>query len=158
VCGIAWRQYWNEDAHGRPATPKHEDSCRDALLSDLRQVLPPEVDAQPEGQYANDKRADIRISCADFQDPVEIKKSNNSRPWRALHEQLLAHYVRDPATGGHGIYLVFWFGDGDGYRATQPPDGARISGPAELKSRLESTLSETEARKISIRVIDVSAP
>ena len=59
-----WRQYWNEDGYGRPATPKHEDSCRDALLSDLRARLPEGVDAQPEGQYAGDKRADIRVAYA----------------------------------------------------------------------------------------------
>ena len=47
-----WRQYWNE----KPCTPKHEHSCRDALLSDLRERLPQGVDAQPEGQYANDTR------------------------------------------------------------------------------------------------------
>ena len=34
-----WRQYWNEP-HNKPPTPKHEDRCRDALLSDLRQRLP----------------------------------------------------------------------------------------------------------------------
>ena len=67
-----WRQYWNLDPHGRPREPRHEDPCRDALLSDLRQCLPDDVEAQPEGHYANDKRADIRISCRDFQIPVGI--------------------------------------------------------------------------------------
>ena len=60
-----WRQYWNEPS-GQEPTPKHEDHCRDALLSDLRQCLPPGIDAQPEGQYASDNRADIRVACRDF--------------------------------------------------------------------------------------------
>ena len=34
-----WRQYWNEPS-GQEPTPKHEDYCRDALLSDLRHYLP----------------------------------------------------------------------------------------------------------------------
>ena len=73
-----WRQYWNEP-FGQEPTPKHEDHCRDALLSDLRHCLPPGVDTQPEGQYANDKRADIRVACRDFQVPIEIKKSNHPK-------------------------------------------------------------------------------
>ena len=31
-----WRQYWNMDSSNKPDTPKHEDLCRDMLLSDLR--------------------------------------------------------------------------------------------------------------------------
>ena len=77
-----WSQYWNEP-HGQIPTPKHEDRCRDALLSDLQQRLPQGVDAQPEGQYANDKRADIRVSYEDFQVPVEIKKNMHRDLWSA---------------------------------------------------------------------------
>lgn len=148
-----WRQYWNEDHHGRPRTPKHEDSCRDAILSDLRRSLPRGVDAQPEGQYARDKRADIRISCRDFQVPVEIKKNSHADLWRACRTQLIEQYTRDPATGGYGIYLVFWFGPNLTQRS---PSGHRPANPQELRKRLRETLSEDEARKISIKVIDVS--
>ncbi|MCY4613305.1 MAG: hypothetical protein OXB94_06775, partial [Nitrospira sp.] len=46
-----WRQYWNGDS------PKHEDLCRDMLLSDLRLKLEPlGIDAQPEVRYADDNR------------------------------------------------------------------------------------------------------
>ena len=155
-----WRQYWNEDSHSRPLAPKPENSCRDALLSDLRQCLPDEVDAQPEGQYANDKRADIRISCRDFQVPVEVKKNDSRDLWSALRDQLIGQYVRDPATDGYGIYLVLWFGevDEDGRKCTPlPPSGGRPDEPGALRARLESMLSSDEARKISVCVIDVSA-
>ena len=78
-----WRQYWNVDSHNRPQDPKPEDACRDALLSDLRQRLAKKgVDAQPEGTYADDKRADIRVSCDGFNVPIEIKKS--------IHDDLVA--------------------------------------------------------------------
>ena len=153
-----WRQYWNEDSHGRPCKPKHEESCRDALLSDLRQCLPEEVDAQPEGQYADDKRADIRISCRDFQVPVEIKKNSHPKLWSAMRDQLMAQYTSDPATDGYGIYLVLWFGDVDGHRTPPPPSGVRPDSPEALKARLEEALTPEEARKISVCVIEVSAP
>ena len=153
-----WRQYWNENEYGRPCKPKHEESCRDALLSDLRQCLPDAVGAQPEGQYANDKRADIRISCRDFQIPVEIKKNSHPKLWSALRDQLIAHYTRDPATDGYGIYLMLWFGELDGQRTPPPPTGARPKGPDALKARLEEALTPEETRKISVCVIDVSAP
>ena len=94
-----WRQYWNE-TRGQEPTPKHEDHCRDALLSDLRQRLPAGVDAQPEGQYANDKRADIRVAFQGFEVPVEIKKNRHRDLWSAARNQLVAKYTSAPATSG----------------------------------------------------------
>ena len=153
-----WRPFWNEDRHRRPDTPKHEESCRDALLRELRPWLPDGVAAEPEIRYADDKRADIRISCRDFQIPVELKKNSHPRLWSALRDQLMAQYTRDPATDGYGIYLVLWFGDVDGHRTPPPPAGVRPHGPDALSARLEETLTPEETRKISVCVIDVSAP
>lgn len=147
-----WRQYWNLP-HGQPKTPRHEDHCRDTLLSDLQQRLPQDIDAQPEGQYANDKRADMRIAFQNFQVPVEVKKNNHRELWSAMHNQLIKQYVRDPATDGYGIYLVFWFGE-DYTQA--PPEGKLPDSTLELQERLTATLSPEEARKISVCVIDVS--
>ena len=163
LCGLAvkirtgntddWRQYWNENDHGKPDTPKHENSCRDTLLSDLRERLPQGIDAQPEGQYAQDKRADMRVSYLDFQIPIEVKKNGHRDLWSALQDQLIQRYTIDPATEGYGIYLVFWFGQG----CTQPPpSGPRPASPQELQVKLEATLAEDQARKISVCVIDVS--
>ena len=153
-----WRLFWNEDSHRRADTPKHEDSCRDALLGELRPSLPGEVDAQPEGRYANDKRADIRISCRDFHVPVEIKKNGHRHLWSALREQLMARYARDPATDGYGIYVVLWFGESGVCRTLPPPSGAPPRGPDALKHYLQDTLAPEEARKVSVCVIDLSAP
>jgi len=149
-----WKQYWDLP-HGRPPTPRHEDHCRDALLSDLRQsLLPHGVDAQPEGQYAEDKRADMRIAFSNFQVPVEVKKNNHRELWNSMHKQLIKQYVRDPETDGYGIYLVFWFGE----EYTQAaPNGRRPNSPEELRTRLESDLSPEEARKLSVCVVDVSS-
>ena len=153
-----WRPYWNEGEHRRPVEPKYENSCRDALLGDLRPRLPVDADAEPEGRYANDKRADIRVVFGDFHVPVEVKKNNHLDLWSALRRQLIARYTTHPATGGYGIYLVLWFGEDAGRRTPLPASGPRPDDPGELKSRLEEDLTPEEARRISVCVIDVSAP
>ena len=153
-----WRPYWNEGKHRRAVEPKHEDSCRDQLLGALRQRLPQEVDAQPEGRYANETRADIRIACGDFQIPVEIKKHCHRDLWSALRNQLIAQYASEPATGGCGIYLVLWFGETAGRRMPPPPSGSRPESPDALKARLEDDLAPDEARRIRVRVLDASVP
>lgn len=150
-----WRQYWNVNRYGRPCTPKPENSCRDALLSDLRQRLPPEVSAEPEGRYANDRRADIRVACRDIQVPVEIKRNQHQALWSAVRNQLIAAYVSTSAPDGYGIYLVFWFGT----EFTQTPSfGDRPDSPDKLQERLEAGLSHDQRRKISVCVVDVSVP
>lgn len=164
-----WKQYWNLDRYGRPesgsegdgetaaalpAPGRPENACRDTLLGRLRDRLPPAVDAQPEGEYANDRRADVRVGCGDFNVPVEVKKSSHRDLWSAMRSQLMARYTTtDPATGGHGIYLVFWFGAD---RVAPPPDGRRPQSAGELEQRLAASLSAAEARKILVCVVDVS--
>ena len=148
-----WRHYWNEDQYARPCKPKPENSCRKALLSVLQKRLPPSVDAQPEGMYASDRRADIRVACNGFHIPVETKRDNHRQLWSAIRSQLIEGYANDPATGGYGIYLVFWFGRGGTPRS---PSGLRPAGPDELREQLEASLSEEQRRTISVRVVDVS--
>ena len=150
-----WRQYWSEGARGRAKSPKIEDHCRDALLSDLQNLLKPiGVDAQREGQYANDRRSDIRVSYGAFNVPVEIKRDRHRELWSALRDQLMAKYTIDPDTGGSGIYLVFWFGDG---KVQSSPSGPRPSNPQELREWLEASLTEDERRRITVLVVDVSS-
>ena len=149
-----WKQYWNTGgAYGSPESPRIEADCRDTLLSHLRGVLPIGVIARPEVEYANDKRADIGVSYGGFNVAVEIKRDRDPRLWSALHDQLIAQYTIDPETGGHGVYLVFWFGDG---KIPAPLQGRRPTGPAELQQRLEEQLTEPERRRIAVRVMDVS--
>ena len=146
-----WRPYWNEDKDQKPTTPKHENSCRDALVLGLRQHFPK---SDPEMQYVNSKRADIRVTYRDFQVPVEIKKNSHRDLWRALRSQLIAQYASAPETDGYGIYLVFWFGKP--YTEVSSPTGKYPADAEELKKQLEATLSPEEARKISVCVVDVS--
>ena len=156
----AWRCYWNENSDGKVVNPKSENSCRDVLLTDLQHTLPPGVDAQPEGQYVKNNRADIRVSFVSsessdrrFNVPVEIKKNSHRNLWSSIRGQLIAKYTTDPETGGYGIYLVLWFGDTDNNQQTPRP-----TTPEDLKKQLESTLTEDESRKISICVMDVTPP
>ena len=150
-----WLQYWNENSQGHPVTPKHEEHCRDALLSDLRSLLPDGVTAEPEGEYANDRRSDIRVAFRGFNVPVEVKKDQNRRLWSSLNDQLIARYASDPATDGHGVYLVFWFG-GEGMPLS--PEGTRPPDPTKLRNQLEALLSPADKRRISVCVVDVSLP
>ena len=145
-----WRQYW--DSPQEAALPRHEDLCRDALLSDLRRLLPEGIDAQPEGRYAADRRADISVSCKEFNVPVEIKKSTHPALWSAIGTQL-TEYAKDPGADGHGIYLVLWFGP-EG--CPRPPDGEKPQTPQQLEEQLQRTLAPERARKIDVVVIDVS--
>ena len=148
-----WRQFWNEDSYGRPTTPKPEESCRDVMLEALKRRLPPEVETAPEGRYAADKRADIRASFGGFNVPIEIKKNSHRKLWSALRKQLIEKYTIDPATSGHGIFLVLWLGSDV---TTPPPGGMRPTTSEELGRRLEDELNTDEARKISVIVMDVT--
>ncbi len=156
-----WRQYWNEDTKTRqPVSPKHEESCRDTLLSRLRFLLREELHDQPEAAAAANKRADIGLFGPSFHVPIEVKKQSNPKLWRAVRDQLVAKYTQDPATGGYGIYLVLWFGDPR--KTPLDETGTRPHTPEELRLRLETgvnaQLPHELARKIAVRVIDVSKP
>ena len=153
-----WRQYWNLDGHNLPTHPRTENASRDAMLSDLNQRLVGlGVDAQPEGVYAEDKRADIRVSFEGLNVPVEIKRSCHRDVWTAVREQLIAKYTRDPGAEDFGIYLVFWFGDTEMCRPTKCGDW-RPKTADEVRQRLGESLSIREKGSISICVVDVSVP
>ena len=155
-----YRQYWSYDTSNKKlSNPKPENDCRDALLSDLNERFGKlNIETQREGNYADDKRADIKVSfCgADrFNVPIEIKRDRHPDLWSAIGKQLIARYVRDPGTDGHGIYLVFWFG---GDKMPPPPDGRKPRSANELEARLRSFLVPDEKYQIQICVIDCSLP
>ena len=153
-----WRDFWQDERCQNPSAPRHEETCRDALLRMLRPRLPDGVDAQPEGQYAADRRADIRVSFKNRNVPVEIKKNSHKDLWTAIEEQLIAKYTTDPETGGYGVYVVLWFGsDIDGYRRHRT-DGDCPETPDELERRLNESLSYEQRRRISVVVLDVTKP
>ncbi len=148
-----WRQFWDEPISSADKQPKHENFCRDRLLDALRPKLPPGVDARREGNYAEDRRADIRVSYGGFAIPVEIKKNRYRKLWSAASDQLVAKYARDPESDGYGIYLVLWL---ERERTPVPPSGPRPKTPDELRDRLETGLADRDRVKVSVVVLDVS--
>ncbi len=149
-----WRQYWREDEQRRLLGPRREESCRDALLSDLRKLLPGGVDAHREAVFTGGNKSDIRVSFNGHAIPVEIRKDYNSKLWRAVANQLVPKYATAPESSGFGIFLVLWFGQG---KTPLPPTGRRPKTPEELSARLEEHLAGPYRHKISVIVIDVSA-
>ena len=150
-----FRQFWTEAEEN---VPKPENSCRDALLDKLKSRLVSfGLDCMPEGDYFNDKRADIRIAYRnDFELPIEIKRENNASLWSALSKQLIGQYTIAPKARGYGIYLVLWFGKGD--FPASGDGGKKPKTPEELRERLEAMLDPEERTRISVRVLDVSWP
>lgn len=155
-----WRLFWNEVGIGRlPPEPKHENHCRDALLSLLRPRLPRGVKAWPEGRYADDRRADLRLTYGDLAVPVEIKKNAHRQVWSAAWRQLAPKYATDPASDGYAIYLVLWFG---AEHSPPPLEGRRAETPEEMEDRLRADLRgrlpASAAQRIIVRVLDVRRP
>ena len=153
-----YRQYWDEGPRRELESPKHEEACRDALLSELRQHLA-RFGVVPEAHRADDARTDAVVAVGgrrSFEVPIEIKKNTSPDLWRAMHEQLIVKYARDPRADGRGLYVVFWFGADR--KQPSPPQGAWPRTADELEARLRDTLSAEEARKIAVCVVDVAAP
>lgn len=150
-----WKEFWNEQKGEAPMTPRHEDRCRDQLLGLLKAGSPAglDVDWQPEGHYADDKRADIRVSFGGFNVPVEIKKSMHRELWTAVSKQLVAKYTRDPGAEGYGVYVVLWFGVQQ--KVPMSSAGTVPRTAFELRAMLREGLGDEERMKISIVVLDV---
>lgn len=153
-----YKRFWNEDSYARPTTPKPENSCRDYLAEKLKLLLSPlEVEVQPETHEANDKRADIGLSCHSdgqaFHLRIEIKLDHSPDLWRAINEQLIPFYTLDFETQGRGLFLVLWFGDKN---MPAPPSGKKPKNADEMRARLAETLSVEEKKLINIFVLDVS--
>lgn len=149
-----WKQYWSRAGHMSEWRPLNENDCRDALLSDLRGALSNlGIDCQPEPNYLNSKRADIRVACPGLGVPIEIKKSDHPEVWSSIKSQLIPKYTQDPECDGCGIYVVFWFGRD----FIQPPlSGRKPSGPEQMREMLIASLEEHEWRKVGVVVVDVS--
>ena len=139
-----WRLFWNEVSHGKLGEPKVENSCRSALRTLLDPQLPDPVKTRPEAQHANQARADIAVAAGRYQVPIEVKKNTARELWSAARNQLFAKYAVDPASGGYGIYVVFWFGSDKQRRRS---DGVRPHSPETLEMLLRESLTQIEARK-----------
>ena len=115
------------------------------------------IEANPEGQYADDKRADIRVSYTTTNSsmaiPIEIKRDSHRDLWNAISDQLIDLYTRDPESKGRGIFLAFWFG---GKSMPIPPNGDKPTMAAELEKLLVDLVPADKKELISVCVIDCS--
>lgn len=162
-----YRQYWVQDKKKNYSERQHENECRNRFLSDLKLLLTNvnvdvanvNVDAQLEGPYVGDRRADIRVSyggSAGYNIPIEAKCNDRRDLWHGIRKQLIERYTIDPGAHGYGIYLVFWFD----YEKTppHPESGPKPRTPAELEERLNQLLrNDEERKKISVCVVDCTA-
>lgn len=150
-----FRQFWTEGSENKH---KSENSCRDALLAMLRGHLEPlGIDSQPEFDYVNDKRADIRVSYRNsITIPIEIKGEWHSELWKAVQSQLIPQYTRQEEANGFGVYLVIWIGGSE--QPTARDNGRRPTSPSDLESRLHNHLPKADQQRIAVRVLNVTRP
>lgn len=150
-----FRQFWTEGSENKH---KSENSCRDALLEMLRRYLEPlGIDSQPEFDYVNDKRADIRVSYRNtIIVPIEIKGEWHPALWTAVQSQLIPQYTRQKETDGFGVFLVIWIGGSE--QPTARDGGKKPVVSSELQSRLKKYLPDEVQKYISVRVLNVVKP
>ncbi|MDE0106097.1 MAG: hypothetical protein OXN89_27270 [Bryobacterales bacterium] len=148
-----WKNYWNEDRYGRPKSCKREESCRNVLLEDLRNLLPSGVRAEPESAWFSRKRPDICVICENLQLPVEVKMhpgySFNAHQ-EFIRDQLIERYARhtpSDATRNHGVYVILW-----------SCACSRFEDPKALQRALREELSPQARAKIGVHVLDISDP
>lgn len=150
-----FRQFWTE---GKTNKHKSENSCRDALLTMLNSRLTPlGISSDPEVDYVNDKRADIRVSYRDlYAVPIEIKGEWHPQLWTAIQGQLIPQYTSTKETAGYGVFLVLWIG---GNEQAAPRDGGKKAvNPDELQQRLAALVPPALIGRIAVRVLNVSWP
>ena len=144
-----WRQYWNED----PATPKHEHRCRERCSRIFGHACRKASTRSPRGSTRETSGPTYEFRAETSRCRWRSRRTRIRNLWSALRHQLIEQYASVPETDGCGIYLVFWFGKSH----TQPHPSSTLPGnPRELQRQLEALLSDNEARKIAICVIDVS--
>jgi hypothetical protein len=139
--------------------PKSEEQCRNALLNLLQPVLPFGMVCSPEEQMPSGRRADAAFRLGALRIPLEAKLAWNPGLWTACAEQLDRLYASaDSQAGGHGIYLVFWFGSQRtrGGSVRRSPEGCRPTSAAELEALLRNQLVSGAGDRLSIVVLDLS--
>ncbi|MBF0611553.1 MAG: hypothetical protein HQL55_10560, partial [Magnetococcales bacterium] len=152
-----YKAYWNTDSNNKPTFPKVEDNSRDRLLEALQTKFSamPDVHIEPEGRYAEDNRSDISIFFKTWKIPIEIKQESHVEIWNAANSQLITKYIRDPASGGYGIYLVFWY---NGNKLRKPPKERAIphlTSAKELEIALQKGINNNYQNTCKVIVIDV---
>ncbi|WP_429325780.1 hypothetical protein [Paraburkholderia sp. GAS348] len=155
-----WKRYWNVDERGKPTTPLVENECRDRLLERLRDRLKPYKIAppMPEARRAAETRADIiALTAVGHTVPIEAKRNSHPDVWTAAATQLQG-YANAAGADGHGIYLVFWFGNAPNKTPSRPDGSAGPMTAQEMEAMLKSDLFGAVSQRTEVVVFDVSNP
>jgi hypothetical protein len=155
-----WKRYWNLDPHGKPTEPHIENECRDHLLERLQDRLKRYriAAAIPEARRGEETRVDmLMLTGAGRNLPVEAKRHYHPDIWTAASTQLQGYAAAEGADG-HGIYLVFWFGNEPEPTPARPDgsDGPRSA--RELEALLARDLGPDLGPHTDVIVFDVSDP
>jgi|GEM_PF-1685217 len=154
-----YRMFWNLPDQWKVGNPLPEEICRDRLKERLQGSLKPlGLKVEREADLADHKRADMLIVHGSTGIPVECKRHYHQEIWTGIEHQLIPKYVRDPGSGGFGIYCVFWFG-GDEEKVPPPPAGiAAPKSARELSEALKETIPTGYEHQIAVVCVDVSRP
>lgn len=154
-----YRNFWNTKGKALD-TPRIEDYCRDFLITLLKSdLLAMNVTIEPEADTVADKRGDISIAMPKRKILCEAKRSHHAEVWSAATSQLDRFYAHDPESKGFGIYVVFWFGEGDSWKIPLPPNGQeRPTSASQMEQMLVAVLPESMRARIAVIVIDVTDP
>ncbi|WP_210483841.1 NACHT domain-containing protein [Pantoea ananatis] len=150
----SWRGFYCDDQR----TPRSEDSCRDWLISLLRQGSPL-VSYEPEAHLVADKKADIACSVGAPRISIEVKGQWHRAVWTAADAQLDSLYTSDFRANGIGIYLVLWFGKQGGRNHDLKSPGGKVakpSSPSEMKEMLEQRCQAFRQGRVEIVVLDLT--
>jgi hypothetical protein len=154
-----YRNFWNTKGKALDA-PRIEDFCRDFFVLMLKSdLLAMNVTIEPEADTVADKRGDISIAMPRRKILCELKRSHHAEVWTAATNQLDRFYAHDPESKGFGIYVVFWFGEGDSWKIPSPPNGQeRPKSAGEMERMLVAALPESMRARLAVIVIDVTGP
>ncbi|WP_074299559.1 hypothetical protein [Paraburkholderia phenazinium] len=148
--------FYEADGNGGEK-PKDENTCRDILLGLLRdRIALRDVQLEKESVSAAERRADMQTTVIVQSErrisPVEIKKDSHPEVWSAWRDQLEPRYMRSPAAGDVGMYLVLWFG----HRTKRGPGGQKPQSAREMAENLDALIPAAYVPNIVGLVIDLS--
>ncbi|RYF93126.1 MAG: hypothetical protein EON95_10030 [Caulobacteraceae bacterium] len=157
-----WKAFWNLPGKPSLRTPREENDCRDLLLDRLRDRLMRfgigAHHAIPEARRRNDRRADVLLIGEEGANlPVEAKRHMHAQLWKAAGSQL-KDYARSPGSGGHGVYLIFWFGLGVPSPPRPPAGTPPITSAGALRDALVGHLRRELRPLTDVIVVDLTPP
>jgi len=149
-----WRFFYADAAKRKPY---REDQCSDALVTLLKQSDRP-IAFDREKHLGDDREGDIWCTSGRLELAIECKRHWHADLWTAFDRQLAQQQAVDWRAEGHGIYIVYWFGEHD-HLLTGPPRGSGIAkpnSPTELEAALGHCIREAGLSGIAAKVLDVS--